>query len=474
MMLCWILILSILRFLKAEETDIYAQEGGTVTLPRDSHGTAVVNTEKVYVNWYSGPEKTSVISRNPQAGIQQGKDKTRFSMSPDFSLQISPVHESDFGLFSCEQHILAQTYTKTYRLRRVSVNKPQAVMVGETLSLKCMLETDQLSGRASVKWTPPKSCNVNIQGSNGEITVPKVPLCASGVWTCTVKYDKREVKATTTAYVIDLSAPSDPIYTSFSNSTSVNIPCSLSDDIPWDLLRDRLLGGNWSFSPLSNANQQPKEVLTLHINSTIKWIATKAGQDKPNAVQQRELKDKDLSIIKPVSEAIRGEYTCALNFKGRTFSKKIKVEVLQVTSTAIRSPLIEGQRVNLSCSLGHNTTHEVKWRRPSGSTHPLLSSSPHSAFLSFLVRMEDKGKWTCELWDGQKFLTFSEIFLRIEKAPVDIWLWVAISSGIVVFILLLVVIIKAIRKHKQMLMYRRRKTRFCCCKNPNETGFYKT
>ncbi|XP_065117228.1 uncharacterized protein [Paramisgurnus dabryanus] len=473
MMLCWILILLTLRFLKAEEIEIYAQEGGTVTLPRDSHGKAVVNTEKVYVNWYSGPEKTHVISRNPQAGIQPGKDKARFSMLPDFSVQISPVHESDFGLFSCEQHILAQTYTKTYRLRRVTVSRPQAVMVGDSLSLRCELEKGQFSGTAIVNWTPPENskCNVNKRGSGGYNTVSNVPVCASGVWTCTVKYNSREVKATTAAYVIDLSAPSDPIYTSVSNSSSVNIPCSLSDDIPWDLLRDRLLGGNWSFSPLSNANQQPKEVLTLHINSTIKWIATK---DAPIDVQQRELKDKDLSIIKlPVSEAIRGEYTCALNFKSRTFRKKIKVEVLKVTSTATRSPLIEGQRVNLSCT-GHNTTHEVKWRRPSGSTHPLLSSSPHSAFLSFPVRMEDKGKWTCELWDGQKFLTFSEIFLRIEKAPVDIWLWVAISSGIVVFILLLVVIIKAIRKHKQMLMYRRRKTRFCCCKNPNETGFYKT
>ncbi|XP_073728134.1 CD4-1 molecule isoform X2 [Misgurnus anguillicaudatus] len=472
MMLCWILILLTLRFLKAEEIEIYAQEGGTVTLPRDLHGGAVANTEKVYVNWFSGPEKTLVISRNPQAGIQPGKDKTRFSLSPDFSVQISPVHESDFGFFSCEQHKFTETYIKTYRLRHVTVSRPQAVMVGDPLPLKCELEKGQLSGTAIVKWTPPKGCNVNIQGSNGEITVPKVPVCASGVWTCTVKYNKREVRATTAAYVIDLSAPSDPIYTSVSNSSSVNIPCSLSNDIPWDLLRDHLLKGSWNFSSLSNANQQPKDVLTLHINSTIKWIPTK---DAPIAVQQRELKDKDLSIIKlPVSEAIRGEYTCALNFKGRNFSKKIKVEVLHVTSTATRSPLIEGQRVNLSCSLGHNTTHEVKWRRPSGSTHPLLSSSPHSAFLSFPVRMEDKGKWTCELWDDQKLLTFSDIFLRIEKAPVNIWLWVAISSGIVVFILLLVVIIKAIRKHKQMLMYRRRKTRFCCCKNPNETGFYKT
>ncbi|XP_073728137.1 CD4-1 molecule isoform X4 [Misgurnus anguillicaudatus] len=437
MMLCWILILLTLRFLKAEEIEIYAQEGGTVTLPRDLHGGDVANTEKVYVNWYSGTDKTLVISRNPQAGIQPGKDKTRFSMLSDFSVQISPVHESDFGIFSCEQHILTQTYTKTYRLRRVTVSRPQPVMVGNSLSLKCKLETGQLSGTASVKWTPPKGCNANIQGLNGEITVPKVPVCASGVWTCTVKYNKREVKATTAAYVIDLSAPSDPIYTSVSNSSSVNIPCSLSNDIPWDLLRDDLQGGSWSFSPLSNANQQPlKAVLTLHINSTIKWIPTK---DAPIAVQQRELKDKDLSIIKlPVSEAIRGEYTCALNFEGRTFSKKITVEVLQVTSTATRSPLIEGQRVNLSCSLGHNTTHEVKWRHPSGSTHPLLSSSPHSAFLTFPVRMEDKGKWTCELWDDQKLLTFSEIALRID---------VDVETA---------------------------KNRFCCCKNPNETGFYKT
>lgn len=40
-----------------------------------------------------------------------------------------------------------------------------------------------------------------------------------------------------------------------------------------------------------------------------------------------------------------------------------------------------------------------------------------------------------------------------EKIPVDIWLYVAISSGVAVFILLLVVIVIAIRRSKQVNVF---------------------
>lgn len=46
------------------------------------------------------------------------KEKTRVSLLSDFSLKISPVEESDFGVIHCEQHVLTQTYPKRYRLRR--------------------------------------------------------------------------------------------------------------------------------------------------------------------------------------------------------------------------------------------------------------------------------------------------------------------------------------------------------------------
>ncbi|XP_056619374.1 CD4-1 molecule [Triplophysa dalaica] len=472
MTLCWILIFLTFRFLKAEEAnvEIYAQAGGKVILQRDTHGGTLKNSPNVYVNWFRGSEKTPIISKNPQGGIQ-GKEP-RVSFLEDFSLQISPVEESDFGDFRCEQHLFTNTFNNNYKLRRVTVSKVQAVIVGETLILKSDLETSSLRYSFTVTWVQPKNpdCELDTRSTNGDISVSNVPMCASGVWTCKVQYNGREATAQTTVYVIDLApSPSKPIYTAVKNK--VNIPCSLSSEIPWTLLNESgLQGGSWTFTPQGNENQQP--LLSLIVGSQAKWNVTKDAQI---AVRERTLTDKNLSILQlPVSEKIRGEYTCTLVFKKKTFSRKVRVEVLQVSSSA-NSSLKEGQMVNLSCSLGpHTISPEVNWMCRSCSTHPFLRSTPQPANLFFPVRMEDNGEWRCELWNKKEKLTFVKFSLKVEKVPVDIWVCVAISSGVVVFILLLVVIIICIRRHKQMVMYRRRKTKFCCCKSPQPKGFYKT
>ncbi len=50
----------------------------------------------------------------------------------------------------------------------------------------------------------------------------------------------------------DLSPFPDTIYTSYSSST-VNIPCSSSSNIPWSVLKESgLRGGSWSFTPLND------------------------------------------------------------------------------------------------------------------------------------------------------------------------------------------------------------------------------
>ncbi|XP_048009362.1 uncharacterized protein LOC125243632 [Megalobrama amblycephala] len=326
MMFCWILISLIVRFLKAQETHtvIYAQIGGAVTIPRDSSVTA----DNVYVNWYRGSDKKLVISRNPQGGIQMGKDdKTHASLSSNYDLQISPVQDSDFEVWRCEQHVLTSTYVKTYKLYHVTIPKVPAVIFGDSLSLEC--KTDSSSARPRITWTPPENSGCpEIKRYGNTISVKDVSRCHSGVWTCQVEYDWRETKATTTVFVIDLSpSPPDPIYTSLSSSSTVNIPCSLSSNIPWSVLNETgLQGGSWSFTPLSDQNQ-PQTLLSLSVGPVVRWDVT-PGTD--SRVKGRELKDADLSIHNlPVSEKIRGEYSCSLTFKSKTLSRKVKVEVLQ-------------------------------------------------------------------------------------------------------------------------------------------------
>ncbi|XP_067259724.1 uncharacterized protein [Chanodichthys erythropterus] len=336
-MFCWILISLLVRFLKAQESPmvIYAQIGGTVTLPRDSS----VNAPNVYVNWFRGSDENPTISRNPQAGIQLGKDvKTRASLSPDYDLQISSVQDSDFEVWRCVQHVLTSTHVKTYKLYHVTIPKVPAVMFGDSLFLECKTESSSATPR--ITWIPPENSGCHQIKRNGNtISVKDVSRCHSGVWTCKVNYDRREAEATTTVFVIDLSpSPPDPIYTSLSSSSTVNIPCSLSSNIPWSVLNETgLLGGSWSFTPLSDQNQQT--LLTLSVGPVVRWDVTPGTNSR---VKGRELKDTDLSIHDlPVSEKIRGEYSCSLTFKSKTLSRKVKVEVLQA---ATREELLELQR----------------------------------------------------------------------------------------------------------------------------------
>lgn len=472
MMFSWILISLLVRFLKAQESHIVilAQIGGTATLPRSMWG----NKENVYVNWFRGLDTNPTITRNPQSGNAKGKDaKTHASLTSDYSLQISPVQDFDFGVWRCEQHEFSIKTVNTYKLYHVTIPKVSAVMFGASLSLEC--EWDASSATVSrVTWIPPKNSDCRqINLYRKKISVTNVSRCHSGVWTCKLEYAGREAEATTTVSVIDLSpSPPDPIYTSVSSSSTVNIPCSLSSNIPWSVLNETgLQGGSWSFTPLSDQNQK-RSLLSLSVGPVVRWDVT---PDTDSRVKGRELKGQDLSFHNlPVSVEIRGEYSCSLKFNGKTLSSKVKVEVLQVSSSG-GSRVYEGQGVNLTCTLGHPLASdldlEVKWKFRSRS-RSILHTSPFLPIPE--VTMEHNGQWTCELWKNETRLTYAVLSLTIEKAPVDVWLCVAISSGVVVFILLLVIAIIGIRRHKQMMMYRRRKTRFCCCKTPQPQGFYKT
>ncbi|XP_073781490.1 CD4-1 molecule isoform X2 [Danio rerio] len=393
-MLGLILIPLFITVLKAQESQevIYAQVGGTVTLPRDKieRKDGNIKTQDIYVNWFLDSENTLIINRNPQISINKGTN-ARVSLSADFSLQISPVEESDFVIWRCEQHVLARNYKKTYKLYK------------------------------------------------------------------------------------DLApSPADPIYTSISQSSTVSIPCALSSAIPWSVLNETLQGGSWSFTPLSEP-RSPLSLLTLNVGSVVRWDLANGANFTDG---KRVITNHNLSIQNlPVKETIRGVYKCSLKFNTKTISREVKVEVLKVSPSGSLK-VFEGTRLNVTCSLGHMNTAglEVKWTCASNCPPFNHKSPPHLSVLSFpKIRMQDKGLVKCELWKNSQKLTSAQLYLRVEKAPVDIWLCVAIGSGVVVFILLVAFAIIYIRRHKQMMMYRRRKTRFCCCNNNKQPkGFYKT
>lgn len=79
--------------------------------------------------------------------------------------------------------------------------------------------------------------------------------------------------------------------------------------------------------------------------------------------------------------------------------------------------MYEGSTLNLTCTLGHPMPSdlEVTWKPPHSSSLPNLSR-PHPAVLSIPgVRLQNNGRWTCELKKNATVLATATVNLKIGK-----------------------------------------------------------
>ncbi|XP_046889979.1 CD4-1 molecule [Hypomesus transpacificus] len=457
----------------------YGEVGGQITL------NGINPKTNLYVYWSSDGQ--DLISKNTH-GVEKKDDKWKDRVSLDrYSLSISQLRKEDFTKsFTCELkmgNILIST--TTYSLRTMSVRPPaSSLLAGETLSLRCDL---QGSNKLPVRWSGPQTRDLSmdnrVQGANGiSLTVKNVSGKDHGQWLCVVTSGSQEYSASAPVVVVDLSlAPKQPIYSSTS-SLSPLIPCSIPSYVTLEELKAKdTKGAYWSFTPDRASglpSREPKKLLAL--GPPPAWESLLKSDKKLPALQKN---NHNFSLQwSGVTEGDRGEYTCALEFKGdKTLKRVIHLEVLQVISS--RGPqLLIGQDVNLTCSLGRPMSADlsVKWIRPTQRGSPTSSHSQRPALNTTHLAIQevgsgDCGRWKCELWRKEEKLTTAEIMLKIERAPMDVWLLVTICAATVIFILLLILTVILFRRRQQRgTMPRRRKHKFCRCKEPKPKGFYRT
>ncbi|XP_055759872.1 uncharacterized protein LOC129837599 [Salvelinus fontinalis] len=469
----------------AEDVMVYGQVGGTVTLPRSRWGS-----ERVLVQWYLGMDTKPLISRNAHG--RETTDllwKDRLSLSKtDFSLIINNIRLEDFKSFRCELKDFRPTpitSVTTFRLSHVSVQPVSPLLAGKNLNLKCDIE--EIFEGTQRRWLSPqkqdlsKDTRVQIR-NDSSLTVMKVTGQDHGEWTCVVTYQGREAYANTHVTVIDLSpAHPQPIYTSVSSLSLLHLPCffSVPPPLSWsDSQEKSIQGGRWTFTPSPAAGSLTGVVQTLanlSLGPPLAWVVNQKRGLDVSALQRKNL---NLSLSKKgVTEGDRGEYTCAVEFqRDDTLKRSTCVEVLQVFSSPAPVAFI-GQEVNLTCTLGHSLTSDlkVKWIPPRQSSLRALSSSPHPAHLTIPeARDIHGGRWRCELWRNKTKLTSVEITLKIERVPMDVWLLVTICAAAFIFILLFILTVILSRRHRQrLMMLRRGKRRICRCKDPKPKGFYR-
>ncbi|XP_047666956.1 CD4-1 molecule isoform X2 [Tachysurus fulvidraco] len=457
----------------AAPSPVLAQVGNAVTLPLEPWGIP----DNIHVNWnFNGG---TLFSRNPTASSNTQVPTNwqgRVSLTENFSLHISPVTENDFGTFTCDQHKLVDSKMTTFKLYEVKMPTLPPKLVNDSLTLSCEINHEGFNlVRPTVRWIGPDNKIYHGQTSKNKYTLNLLGVSSNhnGNWICEVNYGAgRKLNAMSNVVIVDLApSPLDPIYTSDSYS-NFPIPCFFSSKISWATVNATgVMGGSWSFTSLNGS--APFVLLKLHLNPYPVW---KIPPNTQGWLMESGVKNNDLGVtISRVSINHRGSYTCSLDFSLRTSRRRVQVEVLQVISSAGKN-MYEGSTLNLTCTLGHPMPPdlEVNWKSPYGSSLSILSL-PHLTELSIPgVRLKDSGRWACELKKNKTVLATATITLKIEKAPVNIWLVVGIIAGILVLILVLAIVIFSIRRRRKVVMHTRRKRRFCCCKNPQPKGFYKT
>ncbi|XP_056142126.1 CD4-1 molecule [Lampris incognitus] len=457
---------------------VFGQVGKRVILPMPTEGT---DAGKTYISWQIESEPSIVvITRNPfgQDKIATGwKGKVSISKN-EYSLVIENIQAEDFKTFTCVLRTSFSTISSTrYQLSAINVVAEPAgpVLAGQSLTLSCDVEL-QTATRLTMHWENPQrkdmTAEQNAQGATKRtLTVAKVTGEDNGKWTCVVECDNRRYVGKLSVTVLDLSpADSSPRYASVS-STPLQVPCSLLSHITWkDLKAAGLRGGHWTFTPSVPA-AAPQRLFTLQQGDSPVWEeGLKRGLSMQNKLAN------DLSLWrKTVTTADRGDYTCALEFEnGLTWSRNVRVEVLQLFSSPEKD-VFAGQQVNLSCSLGHNlASHlQVKWIPPKPPGQPSLGHAADPTLLT-IPEASDKhsGEWRCELCQNGTPCTSAKLTLKIERAPMGVWLLVTICSVAVISILIPAIVLIQ-RQRKRKTKTRHPKRRFCRCKHPKPKGFYR-
>lgn len=462
----FILILMAVITLTRGAEEIYAQEGGNITL----RPPASADLQSHYVYWYVNGKECALCNPLGRREVTEGFTNRLF-LSDGCLLTITNFSKEYYGIASCEVKLLRVTQaTVVYEVLKVTVNMNSLspLLHGETLSLVCDPQTPQSGKKPHIHWLSPQGEKMKNQG---QLTV-RAEAQYNGTWTCVVSSDGKESTAKISVMVLDLSpAPSSPQYTS--ESSPLNIPCLIPEHISWEQMKAKgIQGGHWTFIPkpgTTPTSADPQRLFYLSLEDPISWKEVEAKK-----LTLADPKTKNLSLTRNKgSNKDGGDYVCTLEFKNSAnLSRTVHVEVLQITASP-GTELISGQRLNLTCGVGHPlpSNLHLKWSPPKQS--PLsLTPDRHPPHLTIPeVGRGDGGKWRCELRQNSTSLCSADITLKIEPR-VSVWMLVIIISVAVIVILLLILVFILCRRRQRKTRHLRH--RLCQCKNPKPKGFYRT
>ncbi|KAK3551117.1 hypothetical protein QTP70_014017, partial [Hemibagrus guttatus] len=223
-----------------------------------------------------------------------------------------------------------------------------------------------------------------------------------------------------------------------------------------------LLRKPWGKNENIHVNWYFNDQILIYRNPT----ASTQNQAPPNW-QGRISLSTDFSLkISPVTENDFGIFECVqYELTDRTTDKYKLYQVKMSTPP----PLLSGATLTLSCEIereGFNLVHpSIHWLGPDDKIQNGYSNGNKYTLSVIKASGIHNGNWICVVQYGaNSILNATTNVVIVEKAPVNIWLVVAIIGGILVLILLAGIAVIIICRHRKVMKYTRRKRRFCCCK----------
>lgn len=356
----------------------------------------------------------------------------------DYSLQIDRVTEEDGGLYTCR--VVArdhQTECKVMlRIIRVAVSPSRPIM-GKDVSVTCRVTPRP--ARASVQWMFNDSPFVAPRGGRSREDVSfveeKATMSSSGKWTCVVKRDGKEGRASASLSVRGIVQPfRDDSKLYAAEGSAATLPCVFSSGL-------KPLNSTWEkLQPGSS----PTPVLG-HIPSSLTVSSTAAQPPW----------DKSATLDE-VGVEHRGTYRCAGSAEGRRMARTMQLVVAKIVVSS------KGSSVTLTCSLSDaDEVTRYEWVPVVNGTEsegPLLEGKT----VSLGGASETFDQWTCRFYGATGFLgnvthhivqMSNSLGRKSAAKPGNTAAIIGLSFLLLVLLVILVQIYKNHRRRKGIFQY---------------------
>ncbi|XP_043972295.1 hemicentin-1-like isoform X3 [Gambusia affinis] len=314
------------------------------------------------------------------------------------------VTTEEAGRYICTATYQNESMTEEIQVKVTYVRKPQisgrtTVMEGEDLNLTCSVDSVPPS---VIKWTKPgtetkwqdnilnkaESRKVYLQEKSGHVSFSFVNVTTeeAGRYICTATYQNESMTEEIQVKVTYVRKPQISGRTTVMEGEDLNLTCSV-DSVPPSVIK-------WTKPGTEN-----------------KWQDNILNKAESRKVYLQEKSGHVSFSFMNVTTEEAGRYICTATYQNESMTEEVQVKVTYVRKPQIsgRTTVMEGEDLNLTCSVDSVPPSIIKWTKPGTETKCqdnvlskaesrkvyLQEKSGHVSFSFVNVTTEEAGRYIC-------------------------------------------------------------------------------